>query len=498
MNLESEPFEFVDSVPPNGRAIEIFQPPSEVANYAILGVPEKFPCEALPPLLRKIAENMASVYQTPVCLPALCALGVLSGAVGKSAIVNGAYKDKITRLNLYIVPCAERGSGKDIIGETLCGPLSRRSQLLAQEHGKVVSGQRAEVGLLKRKIQELQTKGAKNKDGRSGEIVEQLNEAQQRLDQLEKEIGRNVALLTNDSTGEALGRDLSDNAETLCNYSAEAGGALKVALGKYSKNDDGDFELYLSGYSGGQVRISRMTRKVELQNPCLSLLWLVQPCVAHVLMGTAEAFNRGLTARMMIFDSGAQREHDDRQNLAFAFHDEWEQFTYRILDRRFSASPPLEIICTPEAREVFAKFHDESVDLERGPFADLMGELSRWRENAIKVAGLFALAEDAKEVSAELAARAVRVVRWAGFNYLFMLQKGRKERMHSELATLTGILTAKGGELNIGKLAEKHGIKRDRLNAIVAAFPEQVEIQRRSQVGAGRPAEVAKLISKSS
>jgi hypothetical protein len=137
----------------------------------------------------------------------------------------------------------------------------------------------------------------------------------------------------------------------------------------------------------------------------------------------------------LIFDTGGRREHDDRKSLAFTRAECWGAFLKCILEDRLTAAEPREIACSLEAREVFATFHDESVDLERGPFADLAGELSRWRENAIKVAGLFAMAEGAKEVSAALAERAVAVVRWCGFNYLGLLQAGRRERLREARIT---------------------------------------------------------------
>jgi len=429
----------------------------------------------------------------------MSAMAVLAGTIGKSVIVRGAYKDKATRLNLFVIAVAERGSGKGNIGETLCAPMTLRSKDLAKKHAEITASKRGEQGAIKKEIAHLERNISNRSGADRANRLDTLGHKQARLAELEREAAREVTLLVGNTTSEALERALADNGETLFSYSAEAGAAVKVALGKYSRTGDGDYDLLLSGYSGDSFRSSRVTRKgVELEKPCLALLWLVQPIIARKLFGDAEAVSRGLTARILIFDTGAKREHDDRQNLTFDQEPQWSQFLAEILDRRMSEKEPLEIICTVEAREVFAKFYDESVDLERSLGADLAGELSRWRENAIKVAGLFALAVKITGVSAEMAAQACTVVRWCGLNYLTMLQTSRTKRMRKEPESITKLLWAGGGELAVGILQSSNGYTRQELDALVAAFPTEIEIERRKHAGPGKPAEVVRLKSKSS
>ena len=487
-----------ENPPENIGCVVNFPPPADAIDLTA-GAPDKFPLASFPPLLRAVADNMAAVYQTPDCLPAMSALAVLSGAVGKSVIVRGAYKDKTTRLNLYVIAVAERGSGKGNVGETLCRPLSRRSAELAEQHAESTADKRGELGVVKKEIARMEGDAAKATGTERANLLDSLRNRQARLAELEREAARERSLLVGDTTSEALARVLADNDEQLFTYSAEAGAAVKVALGKYSEKGESDCDLLLSGYSGDAVRTSRVTRKgVQLENPCLALFWLVQDCIARKLFGDAESVSRGLTARLLIFDTGARREHDDRQSRTFDQEPAWSQFLGGILDRRLADQAPLEITCSAEAREVFAIFHDASVDLERGPFADMAGELSRWRENAIKVAGLFALAENTASISADMALRANRVVRWCGFNYLGLLQAGRGERRREELERLAQLLRSNGGEMPVGRLASAHGIKREQLDALVAVFPAEIEIERRAQAGAGRPAEVVRLKIKSS
>ena len=484
------------------RIIEFLRPderPNESQGFDLsYGRPENFPIAALPDNLRAVAVNMAKVYQTPVCLPAMSALAVLSGATGASVIVTGAYKDKRTRLNLYVWPVAERGSGKGVIGETLCAPISRRSKELAKQHRQTVAGKRGEIAALSVEAKRLSQEAASATGSDRDNLIVTLGNRNEHLAELEAEAAREKTLLVGDATSEALGRALHDNDEVLFGYSSEAGAAVSVALGKYSKQGQSDYDLLLSGYSGDSVRSNRITRgSVELEQPCLSLLWLVQGCVMQRILGDPEASNRGLTARPLIFDTGSRREKDDRSTASFELEGGWNTLLSVVLDRRFKREVLTEIVCSPEAREVFAKFHDEGVELERGPFADLNGELSRQRENAIKVAGLFAMVEPSTTISAALAERAVSVVRWCGYNYLGMLQSGRRERQREELERVQDVLQRHGGQINLGKLDGDHGINRARLNSIMAANPGELEVVQLTTGKAGRPGEVLRHAGKS-
>jgi hypothetical protein len=461
-----------------------------------LGFPDRFPIQALPASLREIVEQLAAVYQTPICMPAMAALAVVSAAVGKSVVVKGGYKDKQTRLNLYMIAAAERGSGKGNIGETLARPLHERGTAVAEKHRDKISSLRGEVGLLKSEIARLERDSGKAKSTPRAETEDLLTKKHLRLEEIDRDSKRDVTLMISDSSSEALARCLADNHETLFSCSSEAGGALKIALGKYT-DDKGDFELLLNGYSGDFVASARITRaKVELKEPCLTLFWLVQPILLRQLCGDDEAFSRGLTARPLIFDSEARREFDNREVVEFTHADQWATLLGGILDARFldQTAPPRFIQASKEARDVFSDLHDESVRLEQEKFADLKGELSRWRENAIKVAGLFALIEETDELTADHARRGVEIVRWAAYNYLSLLQSGRRQRQQDRSKSILGHIDDAGGAIHVGDLAKRHGINRSSLDAVMAACPGVIEIVKRPQPKgqAGQPAQIVR------
>jgi hypothetical protein len=485
------------NAPANSDRIILYPQPAPAAG------PEKtvamanagnFPKNAFRPPLLCVAEELAQIYQTPFCLPAMATLAVVSGAVGSSVVVHGAYKDKETRLNLYTIAVAERGSGKGNIGERLMRPIIVRSQEIERRHADELAKLRAEEKVLQREIRILETKpGAGRRD--SQKLKDELAEKYRRQDEIKTACKIHKALWISDATGEAMGRCLADNNEALFSYSAEAGGLAKVALGRYAP--DGDFEILLSAYSGDMVRVNRIHRDaVVLNGPCLSLFWLVQDWIIQGLVSHPEAIARGLMARPLVFRSEAKREYDDRKMVSFTQEKSWGELLNRILDAREEAINPNVLGCDPDAREVFAQFHDESVDLERGEFSEFKGELSRWRENAIKVAGLLAVAEGSPVITAELATRAVEVVRWCGLNYMSILQGCRPERLRRDLERVEALLSDVGGEMNLGPLLRDHNLDREKIEALVSAYPERLRLERRAHDGPGRPAEVLILITK--
>ena len=461
----------------------------------VMGSPEAFPIGVFPPVLRNVAEDMAHVYQTPLCLPAMASLAVLSGAIGKSMVVRGGFNDRPTRLNIYVVASAGRGTGKGVICEQLARPLMQRSEALAARHAEGIARKQGELGLLKKQITSLEGKGASLTGADRHAAEDSLSTLHLRRVQLERDANRKRALWSQNTTSEALCGSLLDNDETLFSYSSEAGATLRVLLGKYC-DGRGDMDGFLSGYSGDAWRMDRVGRPaVELASPCMSVLWCVQPSILRELVGNAEAFDRGLTARPFVFDTGAERQLDDGTTRATSTLPAWNELINGTLDIRLNGKTdaPLVIWATAEAREVFRLFYNETVEMGRGVYADVDGELTRWRENAIKAAGLFAYAEGDSELTADHARRGCELMRWAGHSYLRTLSAGRKARQQGDFERLVEILNAKGGEITLRDLERHHAVDKTTALSVAAAFPHRLEHHRENTGTAGRPREIVRF-----
>ena len=100
--------------------------------------------------------------------------------------------------------------------------------------------------------------------------------------------------------------------------------------------------------------------------------------------------------------------------------------------------------------------------------------------------------EDRGEIGAEMAERATEVVRWVGYNYLTLIQSERQKRFKKDMERAMEILAECGGQINLGALSQYHGIKREKVEALLAVYPGAFVLKKVPQpLGkAGRPSEL--------
>jgi hypothetical protein len=299
------------------------------------------------------------------------------------------------------------------------------------------------------------------------------------------------------ATSEAMERQFKRNNLGLFCYSPEAGAAVRVMLGKYTKGEAADLDLYLSGYTVEDWRSDRIGGGVCQIKPCLSMLLMVQPSILRELMGNEEAFEHGMTARTITFivetepleDDGIVRQIDGGTESA------WSQLIRGILTRcEALAGNPLRITCTREAREIFRQFHNKSVRLRRGEFRDIEAELGRWRENAVRLAIGQCVADnlEAQELTGEQAARSVEIMRWCARSALQIANAARMQKRAQRADALQAILAGKpSGKETLRNLDKSHGFKPEEVHGLAVQFPERFTVER-VETG-GRPSEVLRL-----
>ena len=435
--------------------------------------PGEFPVSALNPAMRRIVEETANTFEIVPQLPGMAALATLAGAAGKGWIgVNSSNKGK-TWCNLMVVPAVPKSYGKGVTS-VIAEPLVKASEEMTKTF------RREECPILEGKLLDIQAeiKGITDKlsrYGRGGTIrknlpdeteKEGLRKSRIELKQEQDRIGHLLKFLPTFWIGgtsmagmvEALAR----NGDAIFHYSAEAGEPVRIALGKHTKDQAADFDLLLSGYSvelTGNTTISRGDHRLE---PCISILWMVQPFLLRELIANQEALKRGLTARMLPFVFEPERIAEDDGKIRYvsdAAKSAWADLIHAVLEARRTITKPETIDWTLDAREVFRHFHNESVRLRNGRWRAVEGELGRWRENAIRIGNGIVLADaftgqgKAGIGTAEQARRAVTIMRWCGRSQLAILVRSanrnnwiawksfsrscRKREAASRCATLT-------------------------------------------------------------
>lgn len=219
----------------------------------------------------------------------------------------------------------------------------------------------------------------------------------------------------------------------------------------------------------------------------------MQPSLLRELYASEEVLERGLSARVLAFkveheeipeDDGILRETDTARFTA------WNDCIRTVLRDRGN---PSIFTCTPEARELFRTWHNEAVKLRNGSFRDIEGELGRWRENAIRLSGILAVAAGEVEITGKLAADAIRLCRWCVFSSLSLLASGRTARMAENKQRLFELL--KDGPVTVRELKRSHGFQAAELRHITGLNPDDFILETHKPENGGRPSEIMWLAS---
>ena len=136
----------------------------------------------------------------------------------------------------------------------------------------------------------------------SEEEREELKKIQKRLAEISHLTIWPPTCIISNCTSAALTEILKRNGETIFSFSPEAGELIRIVLGKFTKDDAADLDLYLSGYRVESARETRIGRGDSGDFvPCINVLWFCQPFLLRELFTNEEALERGLTARVLPF-----------------------------------------------------------------------------------------------------------------------------------------------------------------------------------------------------
>lgn len=477
--------------------------PAEVEPLPVAG---KFPIESLNGVMRRMAEESADVHQTAIELPAMSTIAVLAGSLGKGWRLEGAVNGKASFGNLYVICAAPKSYGKGATS-TLAQPIIAVSDELAEqfrvsERPKLQAEQREMESRIKAISGQLGGQNAQGKLTEPGRerLREELAKRIQRSSAIEPLLQMGPSYWIGNTTTAAFVEHLARNGDTLFSFSPEAGELVRIALGKFNKDDAADLDLLLSGYSVETWRDSRIGRGDKSLVPCISALWFCQPMILRELLCNEEALERGMTARLLPFavEHDTIPEDDGVSRLVQPVTLKgWQSLIRETLTLRSKVTEPPLVQCSPAAREVFRHFHNESVRLRNGRFHDMEGELGRWRENAIRlalgqyVADKLTLPGGGSETLSESQAlRAVAIARWCVLSALAFTQQGRQERRFQQVKELRDVVFDYQGEVTLRDLERRHGYTKAHVESLVADFPDQLALTTVRREGGGRPSEI--------
>ena len=147
---------------------------------------------------------------------------------------------------------------------------------------------------------------------------------------------------------------------------------------------------------------------------------------------------------------------------------------------------------------MFRAFHNEAVKLRNQKYRSIEGELGRWRENAIRIAGGQCVADalsknddlESLTLTAEQAQRGVNIARFCHLNSLAMLNKGLADRQWRRVEALQELLLRRyGGTVTLRDLRDRHGFPPPEVKILASEYPQSLSIQTHKPT-TGRPSEV--------
>jgi hypothetical protein len=335
--------------------------------------------------MRDMAEAISESARIPLSLSGPLILGVTSGAIGKGLkLESGA--DRIIRANLYMLGLGKSGTGKSSAFKLGAEPITAAEIGMLKFWREISRPEiKAELRILEREIKALE--GKKMADVDRSKLKKELAEKIAKVACWQEEL-QEPRMIVEDVTQEALGVLLARNSEQLFSLSADAGKTLQNLEGRYMKEKGkSDDEIYIKAYTGDRCVVDRIGRDpVILENPCLSLFWLMQPERAQRLFSNPDLRNGGFLPRCLIWDSRVEptEQPEEDRPIPAKVREDFNSLLKGLLNTYRNGKghtiPPSML-----AKESMRTYHNSLVARRRTDWCDINSFVARWTGNAWKI-----------------------------------------------------------------------------------------------------------------
>ncbi|RYD81532.1 MAG: DUF3987 domain-containing protein, partial [Verrucomicrobiaceae bacterium] len=437
-------------------------------------------------------------------LAAASVLGVISAALGSSLeIVSGP--NRKTRGNLFILACAESGTGKTETFQLAAQPLTELEDEAAnawnESHAPRI---RANIAIVEGRIKRLTGRAAATSNADSmWQPAEELQQLEAELNNLRRQLAGRPCFRVGDVTKEKLAILMQGQAgESIASMSSDARGIVQILNGRYSPGGDVDF--YCAAYSGDAITVDRVKSddRIRLRAPCLSAIWMMQPDIVRAAFLDDAMTASGLLPRFITFDSLAEPKIRSRDTEAIAeeVQGRWKKLVSGLCLMR---SSPLSALVQISARacDLLIGYENENIRRRQpqGDLADLAPFVARWSENAWRVALVLHASIHGEnsanhELAPETADSAVRLMRWFTCAQLDLIAAVKRNRLRARIEALELVASrSSGGRVTLRLLAKNHGFTNQEVRSLVRSFPERLTLITVQPPEGGRPSMMVAL-----
>ncbi len=404
-----------------------------------------WPEGSLPKAADAMVAALAKSTQTDPRLAGSIALGVLSGAVAKTANITPG-NGWMEPVNLWTLAIAETGELKSAIFKCLLGPLHsherRQADSTRHDRGVAAAEQRAAVLRLGRAEKALASDPSATSTAEVDAAVADVNCVRATTE---------PRLITSDPTVHVLPNLLAENRGRIILASAEPS-AFDVIGGRWSGNSGReDISSWLSAHSGDDLRVDRLGRDgAHVRSPALTTIITAQPTRLRDLGAVAGSSELGLLGRFMFSLCQTQkgtRRFVDAPEIPVGVSDGWSKLTTRLVGREVPDEIPT-ITLNSEARALFYEWGDSALEPRLGPDGDLSDEnlagwVGKYRGAVLRIAGVLHLGDGSDE-NTELTVGTLKRAMALGEYFLAHAIEAHRQATGLRADTLAARILAKG------------------------------------------------------
>lgn len=342
-----------------------------------------FPIQCYPDVIREYVEAVSKNVQVAIDMPAVVALSILALCMQGKARVSWANSDHSEPLNLYLAVIAQPSERKSGVYKRFIDPVLTYERQENERRAPLIKAYKQEYANIEKQLSKLL-----GKDG----TQQQANELIKRQFEL-KPVNRLTLNLT-DTTAEALADKMAENGNRISLITDE-GGLFDTIAGRYSRGIP-NLDLFLQGYDGGIVHISRKDREVIMYDSTITMGMLVQQNVIDGIMNNPSFNGRGFVQRFLfsIPISCVGNRKLKGEPIPSVVKSNYNSLISRLLSEKYPENIPI-IGMTKEAEYLFSDFHNIiEPGLKKGGF---LNEISEWggklEGKTLRIAGLLHLCE---------------------------------------------------------------------------------------------------------
>ena len=427
------------------------------------------PIGAFPKVIRDVAKTYSAARNLPMELLCFCACGILSGAMGRVFKAKNAVSGGYTQTgNIFVLGVGESSTGKSASIRALFSNLERRVLREISQYEK-------ELEIFKKSKTKLAQDKLNGKEGFG--FDDETADA--------PKLSKNPDFIVKNATSEAMIKAMEASGGEIFSVCEEARDSIYIVAGNYRKQGD-DTETLNSGWCGEPIKHNRIVNGISsVPNPCISLLWMVQNDIIDniVAKNKGSFIGSGFLGRFLYCRGAPKTVPASKENIPLdeCAISRWENQLVKAYQIR-KRGMPLWFDTDKEAFEYFWDFDAFNTRLMNGKLRTQASLLGKARENAIGLAVIFAQAEGATQITADIAKRACRVVSYSICVSVVLFSSGMLPEIEKDRAKMESMIRQNDGFYKkISFFDQYSSLRSERVEFIVHTFPSMYEIVKKGK-----------------